>query len=148
MGELKLDKAIGPDGLLVQIFRECRAVLAVAVAMLVRFVLRFKIWPSDWRRQHIHPLFKKGSVSMPGNYRGVHLSNVLSKILERAIATFLFPFFDNVGYGIDQWAFRRGRSCRDLVALLISRWICSLDGGFNIALYQSDISRVFDRVDK
>ena len=38
MSELKLDKAIGPDGLPVQIFRECRAVPAVAVAMLVRFV--------------------------------------------------------------------------------------------------------------
>ena len=60
MGELKLDKATGPDGLPVQIFRECRAMLAVAVAMLVRFLLSHKIWPSDWRRHHIHPLYKKG----------------------------------------------------------------------------------------
>ena len=148
MNELNLDKTSGPDGLPVKIFRECRAVLAVAIAMLVRFVLRHKFWPSDWRRHHIHPLFKKGSVSMPGNYRGVHLTNVLSKIVERAIATFLTPFFDKFGYGIDQWAFRRGRSCRDLVALLISRWIWALDNGFKIALYLLDISRAFDRVDR
>ena len=68
MNELKLDKAIGPDGLPVRILWECRAVLSVAIALLVRFVLRHKFWPSDWRRHHIHPLFKKGSVSMPGNY--------------------------------------------------------------------------------
>ena len=148
MSELNPDKTSGPDGLPVKIFRECRAVLAVAIAMLVRFVLRHKFWPSDWRRHHIHPLFKKGSVSMPGNYRGVHLTNVLSKIVERAIATFLTPFFDKFGYGIDQWAFRRGRSCRDLVALLISRWIWALDNGFKIALYLSDISGAFDRVDR
>ena len=91
MSELNLDKTSGPDGLPVKIFRECRAVLAVAIAMLARFVLRHKFWPSVWRRHHIHPLFKKGSVSMPGNYRGVHLTNVLSKIVERAIATFLTP---------------------------------------------------------
>ena len=85
---------------------------------------------------------------MPGNYRGVHLTNVLSKIVERAIASFLTPFFDKFGYGIDQGAFRRGRSCRDLVALLISRWIWALDNGFKIAIHLSDISRAFDRVDK
>ena len=77
MSELKLYKATGPDGLSVRIFRECRAALSVAIALLVRFVLRHKFWPSVWRRHHIHPLFKKGSVSMPGNYRGVHLTNML-----------------------------------------------------------------------
>ena len=97
MGELKVDKAIGPDGLPVKICRECRVVLAVAIAMLVRFVLRHKLWPSDWRRHHIHPLFKKGSISMPGKNKGVHLTNVLSKIFERAIATFLTPYFDKFG---------------------------------------------------
>ena len=121
---------------------------AVAVAMLVRFVLRHKFRPSDWRRQHIHPLFKKGSISMPGNYKGVHLTNALSKIMERAIGTFLSPFFDKLGYGIDQWAFRRGRACRDLIALLISRWISALDSGFKITLYLSDILGAFDNVDK
>ena len=38
--ELKLNNATVPDRLLVHTFQDCRAVLAVVVAMLVRFVLR------------------------------------------------------------------------------------------------------------
>ena len=53
-------------------------------------------------------LYKKGAVSVPSNYRGVYLTNILAKIVERAIASVLVPYFDRVGsFGRDQWAFRK-----------------------------------------
>ena len=142
-------KASGPDNLPVRIFKECAAELATAIAVLVRFLLRKRHWPEIWRLHRIHPLFKKGSVSAATNYRGVHLTNVLSKVVERVIAHHLTPFFDRTGaYGMDQWAFRKKRSCRDLVTLLVCRWIWALDNGFKVAIYLSDISGAFDRVDR
>ena len=54
---------------------------------------------------------------MPSNYRGVHLTNILATIVERAIASVLVPFFVRVGaFGRDQWGFRKQHSVRDLVA--------------------------------
>ena len=65
------------------------------------------------------------------------------------MAHILTPFLDRTGaYGMDQWAFRPKRSCRDLVALLVLRWIWALDHGFKVAIFLSDISGAFDNVDR
>ena len=77
------------------------------------------------------------------------MTNVISKIVERAIAMILTPFFDRTGaYGLSQWAFRKRHSCKDLVALLVCRWLWALDQGFKVAIYLSDISGAFDKVDR
>ena len=149
LNELVVGKASGPDNLPVRIFKECAAELAIAIAVLVRFLLQKRHWPQIWRLHRIHPLFKKGAVSAATNYRGVHLTNVLSKVVERVVAHHLTPFFDRTGaYGMDQWAFRKKHSCRDLVTLLVCRWIWALDNGFKVAIYLSDIAGAFDRVDR
>ncbi len=146
--KLKLDKASGPDGMPVRILHECCKELAPAIAVLARFLLRARQWPETWRLHRIHPLYKKGSVSNASHYRGVHLTNNLSKVVERVIGTLLTPYLDRSGaFGIDQWAFRPKRSCRDLVTLLVCRWIWALDNGFKVAVYLSDISGAFDKVD-
>ncbi len=149
MKALKTDKASGPDKLPARFFHECAAALAVAIAILVRFLLKTRCWPHLWRLHWIHPLYKKGAVSNASNYRGVHLTTVISKIAERAIARVLTPFLDRTGaYGSDQWAFRPKRSCRDLVTLLVSRWLWAMDCGFKVAIYLSDITGAFDRADR
>ena len=142
-------KASGPDGIPVRLFKECASELAPIIAILVRFLLQTRRWPKVWRTHRVHPLFKKGSVSDPGNYRGIHLTNVISKIVERTIGVTLTPFLERVNaFGSDQWAFRKKHSCRDLVALLVSRWLWALDCGFKVGVYLSDISGAFDKVDR
>jgi len=142
--QLKDGKASGPDGLPVRFFKECAKELA-----LTRFLLRTRRWPDIWRKHLIHPLYKKGAVSNPGHYRGVHLTNIISKIVERCVAHVLTPFFDRIGaFGPDQWAFRKRHSCRDLVTLLVCKWLWAMDQGFKIGLYLSDISGAFDKVDR
>ncbi len=146
---LKVDKASGPDKLPIRIFKECVRELAPIIAVLTRFLLRCRQWPRRWRLHWVHPFYKKGSVSNPSNYRGVHLTNVLSKIVERAVSRLLTPFLDRTGaFGSDQWGFRPKRSCRELVALFVLRWIWALDCGFKVAIYLSDISGAFDKVDR
>ena len=110
---------------------------------------REETWPEAWRLYRVHPLFKKGAVSKAGNYRGVHLTDILSKVVQRTIAQTLTPFLDRTGaFGKDQWAFRQKRSCRDLVALLVTRRLWALDNGFKVGIYLSDISGAFDKVDR
>ena len=36
-------------------------------------------WPSRWRLHHVIPVYKRGSVYDPDNYRGVHLTSVVAK---------------------------------------------------------------------
>ena len=69
--------------------------------------------------------------------------------MERVVSKLTTPFLEVSGaFGADQWAFRKKRSCRDLVALLVLRWLWALDQGFKVGIYLSDIAGAFDRVDR
>ena len=60
---------------------------------------------------------------MPGNYRGVHLTAILSKIAEKVIGKNLLEYLHTGEFGSSQWAFTPGLSARDLVAALVMSWI-------------------------
>ena len=94
------------------------------------------------------PLHKKKSQADPGNYRGVHLTAVASKIVERVLGRLLVRYLDRSdAYGKSQWAFRPQRSCRDLVTLLVCSWLWEMECGNKIGLLLTDISGAFDRVE-
>ena len=119
------------------------------MCLLTRYLLRHRRWPDIWRQHFVHPLHKKGAVCNPGHYRGIHLTNILSKVVERCVSLVLSPVLERVGaFGFDQWAFRKRHSCRDLVTLLVCKWLWAMEQGFKIAIYLSDISGAFDKVDR
>ena len=96
----------------------------------------------------LHPIFKKGFVFDPNKYRGVHFTPIVYKICERVLGMILCSFFENTDcYGASQWAFRKGRSHTDLVALLINTWLIALETVNKVGVYLSDIAGAFDRVD-
>ena len=66
------------------------------------------------------PLFKKGSPYLPNQYRGIHLTAILSKTVERMIGQTLVPFLESKGFGNAQWAFRKRSSARDLVTMCLA----------------------------
>ena len=105
-------------------------------------------WPKTWKLHLIVPIYKKGSAFKAGNYRGVHLTSVLSKVAERLIGSRLVPFLQRNAYGDNQWAFSKGIGCKDLVTMLVMSWILGICSGHKIGAYLSDITGAFDRVFK
>jgi hypothetical protein len=97
---------------------------------------------------NICPLYKRKSAFQAGNYRGVHLTSILSKVAEKVIGKRLISFLQSGKFGDAQWAFSPGLSSRDLVTALVMSWILSIGSGSKIAGYLSDISGAFDRVCK
>ena len=127
LNNLNSDKATGPDALPATFLKICAAELAEPVTFLARRMLACEEWPECWRSHWIAPIHKKGSVSDSTKYRGVHLTSVLSKVLEGVIAQVLVTYLEVSGASREsQWGFRVGHSCRDLVALLTSTWILHL----------------------
>ena len=81
------------------------------------------------------------------NYRGVHLTSQISKVAERLIKPMIEPHLERLDtFGINQFAYRTGRGCRDALALLTMHWIFALSGRAKVAVYCSDVSGGFDRV--
>ncbi len=78
-------------------------------------------WPDCWREHWLAPISKKGSVADPNKYRGVHLTSVLSKVVEGVVGKVLVKYLEAIGAsGQTQWGFCVRHSCRDLIALLTS----------------------------
>ena len=147
LNKLDPDSTTGPDKLAGRILKNCSSTLALPVIILTRLIVRCGSWPEKWKKHWLHPLFKKGSVTDPSKYRGIHLTCILSKVVERILGYSLNKYFDaSNAYGNNQWAFRPKRSHTDLVALLINSWLLALEDGHKVGIYLSDISGAFDRV--
>ena len=144
----KLDeaKATGDDSISAFIIKRLADVLAAPFTRLCRRLFYEACWPSRWQLHLLCPIYKKASAYAAGNYRGVHITSILSKIAEHVIGQHLITWLQKRGFGANQWAFTKGCSSRDLVTLLIMSWILEICQSNIIGAYLSDISATFDRV--
>ena len=83
LDRIKVDKAPGPDGIHPWIRKELSSVISMPLYLIFRDSLMTGIVPLDWRRANVVPIFKKGTKSLPSNYRPVSLTSIAGKILER-----------------------------------------------------------------
>ena len=82
---LVLGKAPGPDGLTTYIFKHCASKIAPILQMLFTQSLNTSSLPEDWLTANITPVYKKGSRSIPSNYRSISLTFVCSKVMEHIV---------------------------------------------------------------
>ena len=148
MRNLREDQATGPDELSSRLLRNCAESLCRPVTKLLRKIIASEKWPDIWKTHRLSPLFKKGAVHKASNYRGLHLTSILSKVSERIVNIHLSKFFEATdAFGSTQWAFRKRRGCTDLVLLLICGWLRDFQARRRVGVFLSDISGAFDRVD-
>ena len=118
--KLKLKKAAGPDGLAGEFFKG----FEIIIPFFVKFfnVLFDKgVYPEKWTESIILPLFKKGDVNAPGNYRGISLSDICSKIFGSIINRRLQTWVEeNNVTGEYQAGFKKGYSTVDHMFTLMA----------------------------
>ena len=146
LDKLRNDQATGPDDIGAIMLKKLAGVIALPLTLICRRIFSDGAWPTKWKLHHIIPIYKKGSVYLPSQYRGIHLTCILSKTVERMIGQTLIPFLERLGFGDAQWAFRKKSSARDLVTISLAIWCLSICQGNKIGVYLSDISGAFDKV--
>ena len=110
-------------------------------------ILATGCWPDCWKMHWIFGLYKKKSKSDPSNYRGLHLTAQLSKVVERVLAKLMTPYLTATGaFGPNQFAYCKGRGFQDALALYVLAWITAFHRGKCVALFCSDVAGAFDRV--
>ena len=83
------------------------------------------------------------------NYRGVHLTSQLSKVVERLIGLSLLPYISHpLRTGSHQFAYVKQKGSKDALAILTLSWIAALNDRRKIAVLCSDVSGAFDRVSR
>ena len=96
----------------------------------------------------IVPTSKKDVAFATGNYRGVHLTPILSKIAEKVIGKSLGEFLQRYSFRKRKWAFTPGLGPSDLVTKLVMEWVLVVCIGKKVRGYLSVISEASDRVCK
>ena len=145
---LREQSATGPDLIPTRVLKWCAHVLAAPVHKLLMRILDAGEWPAIWITHWVVPIYKRSAAWNPKNYRGVHVTSQVSKVMERLILRMAESHISkNVLFGANQFAFTKGRGARDAVAFLTISWISALNGRCKIGLYCSDVSGAFDKVD-
>jgi exonuclease III len=113
---LKTNKACGPDRIINELLKTACPVLIDHMLHLCNSILHASVFPDTWRLSFLTPIFKKGDVSDPNNYRGIAISSCLCKLFLTVINTRLCVHFENEKL-IDpaQHGFRAGHRTSDNV---------------------------------
>ena len=80
---IPVNKACGPDGISARIIYECREELVLPLTKLCSLSFPQGTFPARFKQANIVPIFKKGDVKDPKNYRAVSLIPLFGKVLEK-----------------------------------------------------------------
>ena len=146
--EIPTYAAPGPDKIPAIVLRECADQLAEAILQIWRKSLDTGEIPEALKLQTIIPLFKKGSKSLPENYRPVSLTSHLIKLFERVLRRKLIKHIEENNLLSDnQHAFRAGRSCLSQLLQHMDSVLHALENKMNIDVVYLDFAKAFDEVD-
>jgi len=83
--DLKPGKAAGPDGIPTWILKTCATPLAPILQIIFTQSYSTSSLPDDWLTANVTPVYKKGSMNLPSNYRPISLTAVCCKLMEHII---------------------------------------------------------------
>lgn len=106
-----------------------------------------KAIPKDWKEALIIPIHKKGSKAKCGNYRGISLLSVPSKVLSRIIYDRLYSAMDKM-LKDTQCGFHSGRSMIDMIFTARQLVEKSIEQQSPLCVAFIDITKAFDSVDR
>ena len=78
-------KAAGNDGIVGEMLKISKYVLIPHLFILFNNILESGIYPNGWCETILCPLHKNGSVNEVGNYRGISILPVLSKVFTKIL---------------------------------------------------------------
>ena len=123
--------------------------MAGIIAILFNESLQTGDLPDEFKLGHVIPILKPGKTdtSLPSSYRGITLTSMLSKVLEKVVYNQVNTFLnDTHALNEQQYGFRKGRSCVDLLTATVDDWLLARDRKLTAAIVFLDLSKAFDNV--
>ena len=79
VSKLKTGKACGLDNILAEMLKLGGSKISMFLVTYFNNLFDKGIYPREWAKAIIVPIYKKGNADLPDNYRGVTLSSIISK---------------------------------------------------------------------
>ena len=147
LSKININKAAGPDCIPNTVLKECAAELAPGLTAIFRLSLSSGSLPSDWRDALISPVFKKGDIHQPCNYRPVSLTSVICKQLEHIICRHILKHLEgnNILSSLNH-GFRSGHSTETQLLTVTHDLLLSHDKKTQTDVIILDFEKAFDTV--
>ena len=95
---MNIDKVAGIDNIPGKFLKDGASILAKPISELCNFCIKYSLFPTDCQIAKLKPLFRKGSTTLPKNYRPISLLPLISKIIEKVIHDQTKTFWMNIRY--------------------------------------------------
>ena len=144
---LKSGKSGGEDLILNEFFIHGREFLIPYLHKLFNFIFNVGIFPDAWSEGLLVPLHKKGSVTLPDNFRGITLLSTLGKLFTRVLNNRYNSWAEAYRIYVEaQYGFRSGRGTVDCIFILHNAITHFINNGQVLYTFFVDFSKAFDRV--
>ena len=144
---LKNAKALGVDNIPPEALKERGPCAMEALHRISNFVWEKEEIPDDWKRGLLVKLTKKGDLSRCGNWRGIMLLSIPSKVVTRVILNRMKVAVDEA-LRDEQAGFGKDRSCIDQIATLRILVEQTIDWSSLLYLLFVDFEKAFDSADR
>lgn len=142
---LSANKAKGLDDIPPKVLKIAASQIAPSVCRLINLCLETGIFPREWKRAKVTPIYKAGPVDDPGNYRPVSVLSALSKIAEKHIYKHLYAHLQPMLYNA-QSGFRQSFSCETALTRLLDMWTRNMDDNKLNGVVLLDLRKAFDLI--
>lgn len=130
-----------------KIVKYLKSVLIYPLTKLFNLCIYNGIYPSSFKVIKVIPIFKKGSVDDPNNYRPISLIPILSKIFEYLLKNQITDYFQtNSLINPNQFGFQQGKSTTLAINNLVENIVKGLESGMFVGSSFCDLSKAFDCV--
>ena len=144
---LKRDKSTGFDNMMNEYIIMSKNFIKPVLCKLFNCILSAGDFPELWVKSIIIPVFKKGDVNDPGNYRGISLVSHIGKLFTTLINARLVKWSADHGVLTDaQFGLRPGYGTTDAIFALNSLISKSLRSGKRFYCCFIDYKKAFDSV--
>jgi len=148
---LKQGKASGLDGICGEFLKYSENIVVPFLTKLFNKLYDMNVFPSDWCKSVIIPLFKKGDDKIPDNYRGISLLSIVSKVFTAVLNKRIYTWAEKEEkISKEQAGFRKGYSTIDHIFTLVTMVKKKLNNkrGGKVYVAFIDYKKAFDTVDR
>lgn len=145
INSLDSSKATGPDGIPPLFIKTCGSKLVRPLALIFNRSIRDGIFPTQWKKARIVPIYKKGDRSNITNYRPVSILSTFSKLFESSLYPIIYNHIDKI-ISVHQHGFRSGRSVQTNLCSYLTDISLELDNRSQMDAIYTDFSSAFDKV--
>src|SRR5207253_9088119 len=124
------------------LLKKLASALATNLTMIMNASISQSCFPDWWKKANVCAVWKgKGSKKEPQNYRPISIIPILARTFEKAMASQLYNFCDQINaIPKQQFGFRRKSSCELALLSAVDEWMGAVDSGLYVGALAIDLS--------